>query len=135
MMASKQECDIRVPCRFGNLSIGAEKATIAVTIDRSVVTVERLEPVVVGGRLDVLLRYDRNGQREMPDQRKLVETADEITSIANCPSLMIKLNKLTFRLSFALGSVDVKQLAGAAQMVGEIGMTRIGDSGEDGDDD
>lgn len=133
-MSRQSKHEINTPCRYGNLSVGAEKATIAVTVDRSAIEVEQLEPVVVGGRLDVLLRYDRNGQREAPDQQKFVDTADELHSVADCPSLMIKPSKLTFRLSFAVGSVDVKQLAAAAQMGGEIGVTRIGDSGEAGDD-
>lgn len=133
-MTRKPQHDISTPCRFGNLSVGAEKATIAVTVDRSAIEVETLEPVVVGGRLEVALQYDRNGQHEDAAQRKFVDTADELKSVADCPSLMIKPSKLTFRLSFAVGSVDVKQLAAAAQMSGKISLTRIGDSGETSDD-
>lgn len=134
-MSRKTKYDITTKCRYGNLSVGAEKATISVTVERAALSVERLEPVVVGGRLNVLLRYDRNGQADIDGQQKLAETNEELQSVADCPSLQIKPSKLSFRLSFAVGAVDVKQLAAAAQMSGELSFTRIGDSGEAGDDD
>lgn len=133
-MARKKDYEIEMQCRFGNLGIGTRGATISVTVDRTAIDVLQLEPVVVGGRLDVRLRYDCNGQKDAPAQQKFVNTANELRGIADCPSLIIKPGKLGFRLSFAIGNVDIEQLTAAVQMVGEIGITRIGNSGDHDDD-
>lgn len=134
-MTKTSEHDITARCRFGNLSVGAEeKAALGVTIERADSDYSELAEIVVGGRLDVLVRYDPIGRDDADGQQKLTDTAVELTGIADCASLSIKRGTLTFRLSFAVGSVDAARLIGAAQMAGLLSMSRIGDAGETGDD-
>lgn len=129
-MAKKREFDIEADCKFGNLSVGAEKATVSVTIERGNVDARKLEELVVGARLDVRLTWDRNGQLDAPGQAKLANTEDELVACCDCPSIQVKRDKLGFRLSCPVGSIDVQRLASAAQMSGHISLTRVGDTCE-----
>lgn len=128
----KQKFDMdAIRCKFGNLSVGPEKVTISVTVERDGVASRDLEPVVVGGRLEAQLTCDPHGQEDAAGQATMVATAVVIESVADCPSLQIRPSKLGFRLAFAAGSVDVRALAGIAQRNGTVSLTRIGDSGVD----
>ena len=125
--------DVSSECKFGNLSVGAEKAAIVVTIDRSIVAIDRLEPLVVGGYLNAILQFDPQSRRDVVGQQKLVETTSELRSVVECQSLMVKPEKLTFRLLFLASSIDIQQIAALAQTTGQIKLTRIGDSSDTGD--
>lgn len=125
---------IKARCRFGNLSIGDEKATIGVTCERNDVDVAKLESVVIGGRLDVKVTYDRQAKSDVDGQQKLADTSDNFRNVADCPSLQLKPTKVGFRLSFSRQNVPLEKLAGAAQAAGELEIIRIGDSGQDEDD-
>lgn len=126
----------RVPCRFGNVSIGPEKIGIGVTVERSAIDLERIESAVVGARLDVLLLDDPAGAGDAPGQTKMIDTAEhKIASVADCPSLSVRPEKFGLRLSFQVGSVRVEEIAGIAQKAGLLSMTRIGAMEDEDTDD
>lgn len=111
--------------------MGPEKCAIAISISRDYLDIERIEPVVVGARLECELSSDANGRDDVSGQGKMIDTAVSIQSVADCPSLSIRPEKLGFRMSFAIGSIDVKSFASIAQKEGTVSITRIGDSGGD----
>lgn len=122
-------------CKFGNVMVGPEKCAVGVSVERTQITLQDLSPIVVGARLQAVLVHDPADTGDVDGQTKFVDTAKaRIESVADCPSLNVRPSKFGFRLSFAVGAVDVKELADIAQKTGWVSLTRIGDSGGDQDD-
>lgn len=120
-------------CKFGNVMVGPEKCAVGVSVERGEIALHDLEPIVVGARLQAALVHDPADGGDVDGQTKFVDTAKaRIESVADCPSLSVRPSKFGFRLSFAVGAVDVKELADIAQKAGRVSLTRIGDSGGDG---
>lgn len=123
----------RLPAKFGNVSIGPERCTIGVMVDRSRIELEQLESAVCGAMLEVRIVVDPAGADDTPGQGTLVETeAVRIESVAESPSLNVKPDALRFRLSFSVNAVEVMQMAALAQKSGHVSLTRIGNVNEDG---
>lgn len=130
------EYDIdRAPCKFGNVTVGPEKCSIGVVTDRKTVRPSVLDRVVCGARVQAILTFDPGDSGDVEGQRKLIETQEvRVDSVADCPSVGLRPDRCSFRLSFAVESVDIGSLAATAQRAGWVSLKRIGDSGDDGDD-
>lgn len=120
-------------CRYGNVSIGPERCSIGVTVSRARIDAPRLEPIVVGARLSVDLAWDPCGDADVAGQKKMLDTAVRISGVADCPSLSIRPEKLSFRLAFSAHEADLLSLARIAQKEGTITMERTGSADDNGE--
>lgn len=122
--------------KFGNVSIGPEKASIGFVVDRANIALDEIEREVCGARLECVLLCDPNDQKDGEGQKTLpgIETkVAEIKSVADVPGIGVKPDSIRFKLSFAVNSVDLATLAKLSQKAGRLTAERVGDASDEGE--
>lgn len=129
---------LKYPVTYSNVSIGDETARVGVSINRANLTPGQADKTVCAKRLTIGLlarTAGQAGQESLPG----LEADHELEGVADVMGFGVTAKKISFGLTFKLGSIDVSVFAKFAKREGFLtifGMEEIPDDegNEEGDE-
>jgi len=125
-------------CKFGNLSIGAERCSIGVKFERANLVDDHAtaDAQLCGARVEAVLTFDPADDKDIKGQQKMpgLDTAITIKSVADVNGLNVKPDTIGVTLAFARSEFDdeaLLHLALLSQKSGRLTVERVGDADED----
>lgn len=130
-MATRQ---LDVPVEFGTVNIGEETASIGIRVSREAIDLDEADEFFAGRRVDgevkVMPKDSAAGQKQINGALPHVATVFDVKRFG-CNA-----KDVTARLTFALESIDVTELAQIAKRSGRVAVDLVGDLAEqEGGDD
>ena len=129
-MAKREK--IKLPCHFGQFSLGKDKARIGVKFPRtgdSKISPTQAVHLFAGSQLEVKLIGEDDSQPNLPGI-----VPDNLGAVVECHRCSISSDTITASLTFEKTTVKIGELASFAQCSGKIEMSRIGDANGAGEE-
>lgn len=112
-----------LPVKFGNVSIGETTARLAAKFDREAIDIDTADDAFCERRLIGRVVYGHVG--DAPGQTKLLATDDIIEGAFDIKGFSVSTRQINAGLTFAIGEIDVQQLARFAGGAGRMIVDRL----------
>lgn len=131
-MAEPKKLDVSVQWA-GTLSVGPGKASFAVTIPKSEITLKEAEKFLCGSRLTITATVDPAAQEDAEGQSKIFPTDIQIVAVVDVLGYSVRPKSITVRMSLPVDDSPeiVEKLTHFVKRNGRTIAERIGASGED----
>lgn len=122
---------MELPVQWSNVNIGDETCRLGAKVDRTSLTVAAADRNLCGKRLIATIVAAAGNSN--PEQSSLpgVDADTELVGVFDVKSFAVSRKRIAFGLTFALASVDVKELAGFAKRSGKLIIDRVEDIPKD----
>lgn len=107
----------KLGCRFGNVNLGDERATLGFSTERANLTIDAADQCFCGTRVNARLVVGTGD----PDQKEFwVDKQWDVQGIADCKSYRVSRKRIASAFAFAMSGVDVEVLSHFAKQEGFI---------------